>query len=246
MDLKKKKHNWDRKKRTFAALQDKFFQAREVFPLQIIAGAFETRQKWMVAFPTHLGWNINCSCTTNSTVSVRRVNMRKQFCFHSNQRGHRIPTFKDLWTLTSEWYLRKARMQYWGLLYCHVFLFSLLFDSCWTFKVEEDQNSCIFLFSLWMQIHKRAPKNTKPVQIQQRKPDASCDLTSWAAKWEECLKQTLLLEISISNCWCHPQTQRALLDNRSDPNWPVAVRSLLSTWMHWQSMGSVFYEECLQ
>lgn len=87
----------------------------------------------------------------------------------------------ELWP---QWYLRKARMQCWGLSPV-----SLLLDSCWTFKVEEDQNSCIFLFSLWMQTHKRAPKNTKPAQTQQRRPDASCDLPSSAAKWEECLKQ---------------------------------------------------------
>lgn len=201
MDLKKtKQQKWDRKERTLAALQDEFFQARKLFPSSDCRWSLWDETKWRrVASPTHLGWNITCSCTTNSTASVRRVNIRKQFCFHSNQRGHRIPTFKDLWTLTWEWYLRKARMQSWGLRYCHVFLFSLLFDSCWTFKVEEDQNSCIFLFSLWTQIHKRAPKNTKPVQTQQSKPDTSCDLTSLAAKWEECLKQTLLLEIGRFN-----------------------------------------------
>lgn len=182
MDLKKKKSiNGTERKELLLHYGTSSFRQGKFFPLQIIAGAFETRQRWTVASPTDLGGNINCSCTTNSTVSVRRVNMCKQICFHSNQRGHRIPTFKDLWTLTSEWYLRKARMQYWGLLYCHVFLFSLLFDSRWTFKVEEDQSSCVFLFPLRSQSHKRAPKNTKPVQTQQRKPDASCDLTSLAA-----------------------------------------------------------------
>lgn len=91
MDLKQKKHEWDRKKRTFAASQDEFFPAGKVSP--------SSDHRWSLGDQTKVdssGLEQKLELHNQLYASVRRVNMRQHFCFHSNQRGHRIPTFKDL------------------------------------------------------------------------------------------------------------------------------------------------------
>lgn len=130
---------------------------------------------------TDLGWNINCSWKTNCPSAMWiRVNNFASNLIRGAIASPPLRTF-ELWP---QWYLRKARMQYWGLLYCHMFLFCLLFDLLNIQSWGGSNHLCIPNLSVNTDTQ-TCTKEHKPVQIQRRKPDMSCDLTRLGAKLEK-------------------------------------------------------------